>query len=376
MKKILFKLGCFIPGLVMSVLVVAAEPFQEKHIAAGLVHSLYVDPDGNVWVWGSSGLSDDGNKRVPHRVMHDGKALFVNYDNNTSYVVRQDGSLWGWGNTDQGQLGIFPNENSASDFIGVPRKIMNGAIAVSGSDTIFAIRPDHSLWVWGGWGLPRGDTGRKDTITPKKIMNDVVQVGSVFAHTLALQKDGTLWAWGDNQCGALGTGDTKKHITPVKVDLRSLGKRKIVRIAVRWGESFILADDGTVWYSGEYNIRQNECLDPPHLVPTRLRHIDNVADIALGRYHELYLKKDASVWASGSGPAAASSTGYIDRPFHKVMDHVEEIAAGDLHSLVLKEDGTVWAWGDNRRGQLGDGTTRHSAVPVQVLFPDRALSGK
>lgn len=42
------------------------------------------------------------------------------------------------------------------------------------------------------------------------------------------------------------------------------------------------------------------------------------------------------------------------------------LAAGDRHSLGLKDDGTVWSWGDNSHGQLGDGTTRSSDVPLQV----------
>lgn len=372
MKKTILKFGCFIAGLFFSLCVAAAQPVQNKQLSGGLIHSLYIDSTGNVWVWGGSSLSGVSNKLIPSIAMNEGRSVETNFDNNSSFVIKQDGSLWGWGNTDYGQLRLFPKDDRMSSaFIGTPREILKQAIAVNGSDTIFAIKPDYSLLVWGHRGAQRGDAGRKDTIVPRKVMNDVVQVSSTNYHTLALQKDGTLWAWGDNQCGALGIGNRTKHVNPVKVKLQPLGQRKVTKIAVRWGESYIVADDGTVWYAGEFNINQAECLDPPHLVPTRVTNIDNVADIALGQYHELYLKKDGSVWASGYGSAAHSSTIYADKAPHQVMDQAREIAAGDLHSLVLKKDGTVWAWGDNREGQLGDGTTRRSAIPVQVQFPKR-----
>lgn len=372
MKTTLLKFGCFITGLFFCICVVAAQPVQNKQLSGGLIHSLYVDPAGNVWVWGGSSLDGVSNELIPSIAMKEGRSAHSNFNSNTTFVIKQDGSLWGWGNTIAGQLRLFPKDKRMnSAFVDTSRQVLDQAIAVNGTGSIFAIKPDHSLWVWGEWGAQRGDAGRKDTLIPRKVMNDVVQVSSTNYHTLALQKDGTLWAWGDNQCGALGIGNRTKHVKPVKVKLQALGQRKVTKIAVRWGESYIVADDGTVWYAGEFNINQAECLDPPHLVPTRVTNIDNVADIALGQYHELYLKKDGSVWASGYGSAAHSSTIYADKAPHQVMDQASEIAAGDLHSLVLKKDGTVWAWGDNREGQLGDGTTRRSAIPVQVHFPKR-----
>ena len=45
----------------------------------------------------------------------------------------------------------------------------------------------------------------------------------------------------------------------------------------------------------------------------------------------------------------------------------QAIAAGGYHSMVLKADGTVWATGDNRYGQLGDGTTNDKTSFVKVL---------
>ena len=56
------------------------------------------------------------------------------------------------------------------------------------------------------------------------------------------------------------------------------------------------------------------------------------------------------------------------------LEDVADISTGWLHSLAIKSDGTVWAWGDNRFGQLGDGTYKDREKPIQVKNLN-ALSG-
>jgi len=48
------------------------------------------------------------------------------------------------------------------------------------------------------------------------------------------------------------------------------------------------------------------------------------------------------------------------------LSGVTAIGAGNFSVAALKSDGTVWTWGDNSLGQLGNGTTTNSSVPVQV----------
>ena len=343
---------------------------QEKHIAASIDSSLYLDPDGNVWTWGDTKLSSEINQRIPHLVMQNGQSVFASPQEPKSYVIKKDGSLWGWGASNWGQLGIIRKIGSREgSFVSEPRKVMDQVKDVSGRETIFALKPDGTLWVWGSSGPQRGDKSDEDWTTPHKVMDNVEEVSSTGYHTVIRKKDGTLWAWGDNQCGALGTGDTRESVKPVRVDVKPLQNRKVVQIATRWGETYLLADDGTVWYSGEYNIRQADCLDPPKLVPTKLDTIDNVRAIALGQFHELYLKKDGSVWASGYGVAASTPLMTVPAKVGKVMEEVVEIAGGQSHSIALKKDGTVWVWGENDHGQLGNGTNRSTTIPVQVHFP-------
>ena len=370
MNNLIHKVIRFLFGMLFCFLAAANVFAREKHIAAGINHSLYVDVKGNVWTWGNTNLSSNPDERVPYLSMQKGRAVFASPEEHISYVIKQDGSLWGWGATGYGQLGIIREIGSKTGrFLPEPRKIMDQVADVSGRGTIFALKPDGTLWVWGNASIQRGDTGKKDWTRPHKVMDGVAQVSSTFAHTVVLKKDGTLWAWGDNQCGALGTGDTRESVKPVRVDVKPLQNRKVVQIATRWGETYLLADDGTVWYSGEYNIRQADCLDPPKLVPTKLDTIDNVRAIALGQFHELYLKKDGSVWASGYGVAASTPLMTVPAKVGKVMEGVVEIAGGQSHSIALKKDGTVWTWGENDHGQLGNGTNRSTAIPVQVHFP-------
>src|SRR6266702_8164883 len=46
--------------------------------------------------------------------------------------------------------------------------------------------------------------------------------------------------------------------------------------------------------------------------------------------------------------------------------YVPKIAAGSSHTVALKNDGKVWTWGNNSKGQLGDGSTTDSTIPVPV----------
>ena len=95
------------------------------------------------------------------------------------------------------------------------------------------------------------------------------------------------------------------------------------------------------------------------------------SQIAAGASHNVALKSDGTVWtwgANGSGQLGNGST--LDSPIPvqvNTLSGITMVAAGGVHSVALKSDGTLWTWGYNGAGELGNGTTTNSSTPVQVL---------
>jgi alpha-tubulin suppressor-like RCC1 family protein/PKD repeat protein len=98
--------------------------------------------------------------------------------------------------------------------------------------------------------------------------------------------------------------------------------------------------------------------------------IANVTAIKTGYNHVLALKADGTVWAWGvnsSGQLGNGGTSSSSLPvLVSGLNDVIAISAGGNVSMALKSDGTVWAWGTNDSGQAGNGTSGGSnTVPVK-----------
>jgi alpha-tubulin suppressor-like RCC1 family protein len=217
-------------------------------------------------------------------------------------------------------------------------------------------------------------------------------------HSLALDEDGKVWAWGDNSYGQLGTGDTTLRDRPTQV--QGIGEREITAIAAGWESSFALDADGTVWSWGwgGWNILGNGKDDQNMLTPGRVSglngdgsHLTGVTAIAAGYAHGLALLADGTVAAWGTNIESQCGQdpagGTLKSPklvlsessdTSKYLSGAVQVAAGRDHSLALLADGTVAAWGKNAYGELGDGTTGWQKTPVKVKNPDdptKVLSG-
>ena len=140
-----------------------------------------------------------------------------------SLWLESDGTLWGVGAEGNGQLGngTFGGGSAGTS---VPVEITNGVVAISaGSDFSLFLKNDGSLWGMGdeeSGQLGDGTYGTYpsySTNLPVEITNGVTAISAGFAHSLFIKSDGSLWAMGDNSYGELGTGNQNPANVPVEV---------------------------------------------------------------------------------------------------------------------------------------------------------------
>jgi alpha-tubulin suppressor-like RCC1 family protein len=225
---------------------------------------------------------------------------------------------------------------------------------------------------------PAGATGnseRADTGPDKALSAPYRTISTGRNHTCALQGNGTAWCWGDNTYGQLGDGTGFSSSLPVAVALpgvwRVISAGAYVTCGIQatgkaycWGANFVgQLGDGT-------------SLNSP--VPVPVFGSALWATISAGGWelkgHSCGVKIDGTAWCWGYGSYGQlgdGTTGSSPIPVQEAMmiPKWRTITAGAFHSCGILTNGTAWCWGANYLGQLGSGSTVNSAVPTPVSNP-------
>jgi hypothetical protein len=208
-----------------------------------------------------------------------------------------------------------------------------------------------------------GEPGRTAAI----FRSGVVAVCGGIGHSVALDSNGRVWAWGRNAEGQLGDGSTTDSSVPVPVSNIS----RVLAIAGSGGHSLALDSNGRVWAWGQNREGQlGDGSTTDSSVPVQVSNLWGVIAIAGGGGHSLALDSNGKVWAWGDnwfGQLGDGSTTDSSVPVQvSNLWGVIAIAGGGGHSLALEPNGKVWAWGSNTFGELGNGNTTDSSVPILV----------
>jgi len=297
-------------------------------VSGGSYHTAAVKTDGTLWTWGYNGEGILGNnssviRSSPGTVAGEGTTWRqVSAGRLHTAAVKTDGTLWTWGANSSGELGTNTTISRSS-----PGTTASGGttwcqVSSGGSHTA-AVKTDGTLWTWGSnlnGVLGTGNSGATSRSSPGTTAGGGItwcQVSSGNQHTAAIKTDGTLWTWGEAGSGRLGHDSTTDRSSPGTT-----------------------AGGGTTW-----------------------------CQVSAGLYHTAAIKTDGTLWTWGNnGSGRLGNNSVVSRlsPVTTAGGGINwcQASADGANTAAVKTDGTLWTWGFNFYGTVGDNTTANRSSPV------------
>ena len=327
------------------------------HVAPNAVsgknYALGLKEDGTIWTWGydASGLADS-NVPVSTNVISTYNSISAG--KNFALATRKDGTAWAIGSNNYGQLGIGSYESKAK------------LVQIEG-------------------------------------LTDITSISAGETHSIALDSYGTVYGWGSNANGELSSKyigkDTSK---PVVI---SMPRDTIIQISAGKGESAFVTTNGQVYGMGKIlngyipgvtNAVKVE-VGTNYLLILRadgtiykyqdgklsqVSNIKNAIDISVQNNVNMYQSVDEKAYTWGeniNGQLGLNSTEEVSNPTQVLENgtNVFRIGAGYNNTFIISNTGFIYSAGDNKRGELGNGTsendqstTKYNSL-VHTLVGDR-----
>ncbi|WP_281884410.1 immunoglobulin-like domain-containing protein [Paenibacillus sp. YYML68] len=338
-------------------------------LSAGQDHSAVVH-NGSVWTWGSneygqlgdsSALSTDADRTIPGRLPDLHGIIDIASAEYHTIALKADGTVWGWGDNDLGQLGVDRNVTTYNAPVQVPN--MTNVIAVSAGDNYgLALKNDGTVWMWGyvpGQGYP-------DEV-PILVGSGMNAIDGGRTHALMRKKDGTLWSTGSNYQGELGRDSSGNSVTAVQVELPP--GTSIASFSAGSYYSLALDTNGQVWGWGRsgQHIGMNTS-GPATRTPILVTTFSSIGAVSVeaGGERSFITKSDGTVWAIGASDLGHD--GYSSSSAVQVLhlSDTKQLASSYWHTLARTGDGSLWAWGLDFNGELGNGSSGATSTPVKL----------
>jgi alpha-tubulin suppressor-like RCC1 family protein len=274
-------------------------------------------------------------------------------------------SVFGFGSNQSGELG---NGTTAASYLPVPASGPPGTVRqiAAGYFTSAALISDGTVWVWGSNNSGALGTGSSGgwVATPQQVpgLSSVTQIALGIVDVYAVRSDGTLWAWGFNQSGQLGNGTTAASYQPVRVP----GLTGITQVSAGTGYVLARRSDGTVWAWGD-NSRGflGDGTTAGRLTPERVPGLTGITQVSAGTGYVLARRSDGTVWAWGDNSRGflgdGTTAGRLTPERVPGLTGITEVAA-NWASFAVRSDGTLFGWGADDDGALGNGTSGGSVL--------------
>ena len=397
---------------------VADSPLKGKNIVD--IYSLggriiAKDSKGNLYTWGYNYNGRLGNGTTTNSSMPicisdiEGSPLKEKnvvdvYEKDLTVIVKDsNGKLYSWGENYSGQLGNGTTENSSmpvciSDIEGSPLNGKDIVDVYADYSTMIVKDSDGKLYSWGYNGYGQlGDGKTTDSSMPICISNiensplkgkNIVDVHNYGSTIIAKDSNGKLYTWGYNTSGQLGNGTTTNSSMPICInDIENSPLKGKNIVDVHNSSSTIIAKDssGKLYTWGWNNFGQlgNETTENSSM-PICISDIENSPlngneVVEIYDYYGYIMVKDDNGklyswgWNNygqlGNGTTANSSmpvciSNIENSPLKEKK--IVNIYTGDDTIIAKDSDGKLYSWGSNDAGQLGDGTRNNSNIPICI----------
>lgn len=291
-------------------------------------NTVYIFGDNSEGLLGMKTKSATVSTLQQNWLIPDGKEFEI-YPSDGFVLMLIDGSVYGWGRNNASRLLDLESKNAEPTIIGdAPSNITKLAV---GSNHVLALDKDNTVWVWGGNSsgqLGASDVGNK-TATPTKLeiyraakrneepvleADTFTDIAADADHSMVLDKDGRVWAFGSNSNCQLGT-DTRRIKTPECV------AKKVTAVAAGDVTCAVIFADGTLSLSGT----------------------NTNGELGDGT------TRNNSGFVSDTGKNAAS------------------VALGNGFGGYIRNDSTLYCWGKNSSGQVGNSSGGAQTTPATVI---------
>ena len=333
---------------------------------------------------------------------------FVQVESAVTHSVGLDatGRVYTWGANTYGQLGDGSATTATRAIPGLAKGALDGKRIVSISSKAYgavALDDQGKVYTW-GYGVygALGNGATANSAVPVDISSSgalagkkIVKISSGWYNSMAIDDQGKIYAWGNNNMGQLGTGNTTNSLVPVDISgSGALAGRKIVDISsggesTQYVHSMALDDQGKVYtwgydYYGELgNGAGGSSYTPIQISDSSILAGKKIVSIEAGVAQSYALDDMGELFSWGYGEQGALGTGSMVNSQVPVSvtnsalagETITQISAGYRHAMALSSDNTVYSWGYNNYGQLGNGGAAIGSVPVSITSSG-ALAGK
>ena len=261
--------------------------------------------------------SDDEARVVINVIAEDKKVREkVEAGNIHSLALKQDGTIWSWGDNSQGEMGNGQINSIKTD---EPTQIKTGVYT--------EVKQEQT------------DEGSTQITTTQIEVNldNIKDIAAGYYYNLAVDSDGYVYSWGYNGYGQLGDNTNESKAIPTRIE----GLDHIAKVYAYGNTSMAISEQGEIYVWG-YKYSK---------VPAKINFYSKAVDI----HGKLILAEDGSVWYLSENPSRIAG-----------LQNIVEIASGDNYYSALDTKGQVWVWGYNGYGQLSQGNRSNVDEPVPV----------